>query len=181
MAKGKGKGSAWERKLSRIFTKWVSGQDKEEYYWRSPGSGAVATINVGNKAITGDIIPLKFEGAWFTDIWSIEAKNGYPAGSIDLHLKQNKNEIIKDFWDQACDDATKADKLPMLVYKKKGFPNPWVGFCPIANEKIKKHLKGLRFVHMCFGDDRPDLYFYNLNELFVENKLTPEIVKQEFN
>lgn len=50
-----------------------------------------------NADISGDIIALKPEAQFFTDFFSIEAKNGYPEGSLDKILKKNKDEIIEQF------------------------------------------------------------------------------------
>lgn len=179
MAKGKAKGSAWERELSRILTEWISGQKKELYFWRSLGSGAVATINLGNTAISGDIIPLKLEGAFFTDIFSLEAKNGYAGASFDTFLKSNKNEPLKKFWEQALRDSIQAKKLPLVIFKKKGMPNPWLGICNITFTKLEKYFNNIRYINLKWDDDLPNLYFMNLTD-FLE-KISPQVIKEEFN
>jgi hypothetical protein len=37
------------------------------------------------------------EGNFLTDIFVIEAKNGYPNYSLDKHLKYNKSDELKSF------------------------------------------------------------------------------------
>ena len=119
MAKGKGKGSLWERDIAKTLTKWLTGKEKPYVWWRMPGSGAIATISEENKELSGDIMPLRPEGAFLTDKFSIEAKTGYPSSSFHKHLKGVKNDEIRLFWEQCCGDANRASKLPMLIYKKK--------------------------------------------------------------
>ena len=164
-----GKGSAWERDISRFISKWMSGQDKELYCWRSPGSGAVATINLGNKAISGDLIPLKPEASKFFDIFSIECKNGYPGADPFKCITSSKGDDLRDFWIQACRDADKAEKLPMLIFKKKGVRgNPFVGVtfngaCRFMNMKQGMSLPNIA---LRFNDELPILYMFDLQSFF---------------
>ena len=129
--------------------------------------------------LPGDIYCVRDEGKFLTKIFSIEAKNGYPGASLDLHLKQNKNEIIKDFWDQACCDANNANKLPLVIFKKKGMPNPWLGICDRTFTKLKKYFINIRYINLRWDDELPDIYFMNLSD-FLEN-ISPNIIKEEFN
>jgi len=169
------KGGQWERDVSRFFTKWLTGQDKELYFWRSPGSGSVAQINMGNKAISGDIIALKQEATLLIDRYSIECKNGYKNASFDKHLKSNKSDPLKAFWIQCVDDAVKAEKLPLLIYKKLGMSTPWCGLSPEFYNQISKHLKDKRFIHLKWDIDYPDIYFYEFYDFW--RIITPEIIK----
>lgn len=175
MANSKVKGSKWERDVSRFLTEWLTGQKKELYFWRSPSSGAVATINVGNSAISGDIIALKPEAAWFTDLFSIECKNGYEESSFDKFLKENKSDPLVAFWEQACHDALSAEKRPMLIFRKKGF-QPIVGIDIYTERLLHKHLKGMRRVAICYGDELPDCCFYDLKKFF--EKLEVSVAKE---
>jgi len=176
MGKGKSKGSDWERKIARHLTKWLTGQQKELYFWRSPGSGSVSTINLGNSAISGDIIALKPEATFLIDKFSLEAKNGYKEASLDKHLRYNKSDPLKSFWIQACDDATKSNKLPMLIYKKLGLPTPWIGIESTFNDYVTSYMDGKRFVHIRWDTEYPDIYFYEFKEFF-EN-VTPDAIKE---
>ena len=45
MAKGNAKGSAWERDLCKIFSKWINGTEKPYVFWRGRGSGAMFSID----------------------------------------------------------------------------------------------------------------------------------------
>jgi hypothetical protein len=118
MAKGKGKGSSQERAIARKLTMWASGQEKDLWYWRSPSSGATFTANLDSKVMAGDIIALKPEASPLTNLFSIEIKCGYPNTDMFQFFKSKCKFNIEQFWKQCCNDAFKADKYPMLFYKK---------------------------------------------------------------
>lgn len=114
------KGGDFEREISKSLTKWLIGKEKPYYYWRMPGSGALATIHEENKNLSGDIRSLYKDADFLTDYWSIECKTGYPNTSFWQHFKHLKNFALKDFWQQCVHDAYNAKKHPMLIYRKKG-------------------------------------------------------------
>jgi len=174
MGKSK-KGGQWERDVSRYLTKWLTGQSKELFFWRSPSSGGMFTMIPENVTISGDIIALKPEADILCSKFSIELKNGYPDASLDKHLKYNKADPLKAFWIQACDDATKAKKLPILIYKKKGLPTPWIGIESIFNKHVMFDLKEKRCVHLRWEIDYPDIYFYEYKEFF--SIISPQKIK----
>jgi hypothetical protein len=128
---GKSKGSAFEREVSRYLTRWLSGQEKEYFFYRSPGSGGVATVIQENKEITGDIIAVKPEAKFFTDKFSVELKTGYEGAGFHKHLKGLKSNEIEEFWSQAVTDADRAEKYPMLIFKKMRC-SPVVAICDKA-------------------------------------------------
>ena len=172
MARGKGKGSAWERDISKTLTKWLTGTEKPYVFWRAPSSGAMATISEENKEISGDIIALRPEGAFLTDKFSIECKVGYPTSNFHKHLKGVKNDEIRSFWSQCCGDADRADKLPMLIYKKKQY-NALIGVS-VINDKLKE----IPSIIMTWGeyDDLPICHFFDLEEFL--NTITPDDVRE---
>ncbi len=177
MANGKLKGSSWEREIAKYFTLWLTGQSKEYYFWRTPASGGIATISPVNESLHGDIIPLKEESdKILCSKFVIEAKNGYPKTTLDNHLKNNKSDNLKDFWNQVVSSSIDSNKYPMLIYKKKGMTTPWLGITREIYNKLKKHIEELRFVHLKWNDGLPDTYFFSFYEFF--EKITPEIVKK---
>jgi hypothetical protein len=117
MAKnGKKIGSAFERDIARFLTYWVSGQKEKLHFWRSPGSGAVATISK-HMNVSGDIVGLTPEAELVTNTFSIELKKGYPDTNFFQYFKKCGFNI-EGFWKQCCNDATKSGKEPLLIYKK---------------------------------------------------------------
>jgi hypothetical protein len=175
------KGSAFERELARILTVWVQGTVNPVLFWRVPASGGMLTRNLLiGEAFSGDVIAVQPAGKWVTKIFSIEAKNGYPSASFDKHLKENKSDEIKGFWTQAKRDADVVDKIPLLIYRKKGM-SPWIGVTEVVKNLIDDKLQNtLRFVHLGWNkaDDLPDIYFFDMKNFF--ELLDPEDVKKHF-
>jgi hypothetical protein len=173
VANGKAKGSAFEREISKFLTTYMSGQEKDLWYWRSPGSGMMAKLS-NQKGMTGDILPLKEEAKALTNIWSIEAKNGYVTAEILNHLKSTKNEIIQTFWKQCVDDAIVGCKSGMLIFKRKGC-KPVVGIEGRVFDQIK-HLKLPKYVLIHYDNELPDLIFFDMEEFFTTIK--PEFLSK---
>ena len=171
MAKGKGKGSLWERDVAKLLTKWLTGEEKPYVWWRMPGSGAIATISEENKELSGDIMCLRPEGAFLTDKYSIECKVGYPTSSFHKHLKGVKNDEIRLFWEQCCNDADRASKLPMLIYKKKQY-NALIGVTMFNDALLE-----IPCLSMSWGEqyDLPICYLFDMEEFLTT--VTPEDIK----
>jgi len=171
------KGSNWERDVCKYLSKWIQGTEKPYCFWRGSGSGAVFTKNnlVGER-FAGDIYHVRDEGKFLTDKIVLECKSGYPKTTLDNHLKYNKADNIKDFWNQVITDSNRVNKFPMLIYKKKGMPTPWLGIDCNLYKKLKKHFENIRFIHIKWEVDLPDIYFFEYKEFF--NIITPDIIKK---
>lgn len=172
------KGSQWERDVCKFMSKWVTGQEKPYLFWRGHGSGAMFTNNANvGQAFSGDIYAVSEEGKFFTDLFSIECKNGYPKTSLDLHFKYNKSDDFKDFWTQTTNDAEKSSKFPLLIFKKKGLTVQWLCISQEVYSKFDKYLGNIRCIKIGWVD-LPDMYIFSMEEFF-EN-VTCEIFKREF-
>jgi len=114
------KGSSFEREISKDLSKWLTGQEKPYQYWRTPGSGSLCTIHNEDMGLSGDIRALTPEAKFLTDVFSIELKTGYPTTSFWQHFSDIKGFKLREFWEQTNRDAKKANKEPMLIYRKKG-------------------------------------------------------------
>jgi hypothetical protein len=174
MSNGKAKGSSFEREVAKLLTLWVSGQSKELYYWRSPGSGMMAKLS-NQKDMAGDIVPLKEEAKVLTNKFSIEIKTGYAEADLFKHLKQTKNEIVKSFWDQCIRDSRIANKYGILIFRKKG-NQPIIGI----EESVYKQLAGMDielslYILISYGNDLPNLVLMDLSEFL--NKVQPLHIK----
>jgi hypothetical protein len=179
MSNGKKTGSQFERDIARFLTVWLTGKDKPYCFWRTPASGGLATIDELNAGLSGDIRALVPEAEILTSVFSIELKTGYPKTSFWQHFKDIKNFPIEQFWEQCVRDATKANKRPMLIYRKKG-NQPIVGVSDITG-MLGLNVLGLlemQSISLTFTDIKtlPRLTFYNMNEFF--KVLTPEVLKE---
>lgn len=171
---GKAKGSAFEREVCKKLTIWVTGQEKPYVFWRSPSSGSVATIAQSSN-ISGDIISVKEDGNFFTDVFSIECKDGYPDAEIMKIFKNNKNDIIQEFWKQCITDARKANKQGMLIFKKKGFPiivgiEDGTKISKVMKDKISKNVT-------ISYDILPHIVFFEFDEFL--NSLDKKIIRRK--
>lgn len=172
--KGKKKSGKSERDIARFFTNWLTDQTRILYFWRSPGSGAVATVNLGNKALSGDLIALRPEAAFFTDLFSVEVKDGYDDTCLFQHLKENKSFNIKEFWEQCTRDAYDHDKLPLLLYKKLN------GIFTASFDEdgfflVKTQCRDLPSISMTWNNGLPPLFMFDMKKLF--DRVTPEDFK----
>lgn len=171
MVNGKSKGSEYERQICKYLTKWISGMEKPYIFWRSPSSGSLATLG-GSPDTSGDIIAIKDDGKWFTNIFSVELKNGYPDADFHKHFKDTKSNIIEDFWCQCITDAKLKNKKAMLIFKKKGL-NSIVGI----GEDVFNQLKSFpnKYIKIKFNDT-PSIIFFDFEKFFEINK--PDDIKK---
>jgi hypothetical protein len=168
------KGGDWERKVCKFLSVWLIGKERPYQYWRMPGSGSIGTIHEDCVDMTGDIRSLTEEARFLTDIFNIECKTGYKEASFDKHLKYNKIDYIKEHWEQCIKDSKKGNKYPMLIFRKKGFKNPWLGINEDVFLKLKNNLSNLRFIHLNWINITP-CYFFEFYQFFENIK--PDIVK----
>ncbi len=118
MARGKGKGSQFERDFSRDLSLWWTRGKRNDLFWRSAMSGGMSTVTgCANQA--GDIIAVSAEGSPVTEAICFELKCGYKACQPwDLIDGNNKKPIINDFIDQAKEAAKRAGAMWALVIKR---------------------------------------------------------------
>ena len=113
------KGGEFERWVCRMLTKWITGQEKPELFWRSATSGAKATMDArkGHKSkMGGDLVSIDAQGQWFMDCFSLECKDRHDYGNLDL-LFIDKGDFLK-WWNQCQGDAGRVNKVPMMIVKR---------------------------------------------------------------
>ena len=169
--KGKGKGSAWERDICKYLSKWIQGSEKPYLFWRQPLSGGLATISELNKDLSGDIRSISPKSEWWP--FSVEAKTGYPKTSFWQHFKDLKHFNIADFWIQCTDDAKKADKYPMLIYRKLR-QKPIIGINSTVDILLAPKLNNLCSIQMNWNN-LESIVFYSFKDFF--KTITPEDIK----
>ena len=171
----KSKGSELERDISKYITRYLTGNEKPYCVWRSPGSGSFQTIH-GDENMSGDLISVREESKWLLDKVSFELKSGYPDTSLDKYFKGNKNDTFEDFWIQCTRDATNANKLPILIYKKKGNKDIWLCIDDILYSRLKNELQPLRLMFLNWENKQSPMYIFEMKNFF--NTVTPEILKK---
>ncbi len=150
------KGGSNERDVAKFLTKWLTGNIKPYMFWRNDASGGLATIHEENVHLTGDIKHLHSDAKFFTDVFSIECKTGYPDTSFWQHFRETKFGI-EEFWDQALEDAKKAKKQPMLIYRKK-HRKRIVGINRYIQEKLNAKIWRLNNIVVCWSPKKVPKY-----------------------
>ena len=176
MSNGKAKGSGFERDVCRILTKWITGVEKPVIFWRSPASGGLGTIKTAEN-VSGDIIAIRPEAEWFTQVFSVECKTGYPNACLFKHLRNVKNDEIEQFWTQCITGAHEDNKSGMLIYKKKG-AQPIVGIEKYIYDQLVELTREMPVKHitLSYGNDLPDVILMDLQEFLT--KVKPDHIKK---
>lgn len=125
------KGSQFERDMCRLFSRWVSGGDRDDLFWRTSQSGGRATAcsrrgaALKTKGFYGDMALVGGSGhevgKLFADTVSVEFKRGYNRVSIQDLLdlpKRAATRTFESFIDQASADAAVSNRLWLLVWKR---------------------------------------------------------------
>jgi hypothetical protein len=119
---GKAKGADFERAICEKFSLWVSGGKRKDLYWRSAMSGGRATVRRGDVRQAGDICAVAAEGHYLTDTFYFELKH-YKKITLDC-LLWDKGELIT-LWKQTLVQAAKYNRVPVLLFRKNGWPVVW--------------------------------------------------------
>ena len=130
------KGAQFERQVARELSLWFSGGKRDDWFYRTSGSGARATVR-GKKGQTtlsghGDIGATCPEGQELMDRVCFELKRGYNGIDI-LDLLSGKHSFLVDFIDQAGDSARNAEKVSSggvlwaIIWKRDRKPSLLIG------------------------------------------------------
>lgn len=170
------KGGDFERNVSKFLTKWLTGKAKPYMFWRQDASGGIATVHIENSHMTGDICSVHPNSRFFISIFSIECKTGYPQTSFWQHFTNSKFGI-ENFWLQACEDASKANKHPMLIYRKKG-RRQVIGIDKYIQERLYKRLKELNHTVIVWGEGSAlkSCFLYDMVDFF--DKIKPDDIRR---
>jgi len=169
-----GKGGDFERVIAKTLTVWLTGKEKPYMYWRMPASGGLATIHSECGELSGDIRSLHKDADFLTDTFSIECKNGYPKADFWHLFKSVKNFDLRNFWEQCVNDAQRASKLPMLIYRKKG-KKIIIGIQEKDRSSLNLTCLPTLIINFCMGD-LPAAAFYDF-ESFWKNISIEDIKK----
>lgn len=126
MSKGARKGSGFERDLCKQFSLWWTGDERDDVFWRTSGSGGRASVR-GKRGVStytghGDMLAVDPIGEPLIRLCCFEFKRGYNAGldlsaivdamysrldlSAIVDTQRIRKNTISHFWEQA-EDARK--------------------------------------------------------------------------
>jgi hypothetical protein len=117
-----GKGSAFERDISKTLSLWWTNGKRDDVFWRTTSSGARATQRKRTKGLAtfgqnGDIQAIDPIGQPLIDLISIEIKRGYSRDTLQeiLDKRLAKPCIYEEWFKQASDNQT---LFWMLIVKR---------------------------------------------------------------
>lgn len=121
---GHDKGAGFERDMCRFLSNWISGGQRDDIFWRSAGSGGLATQAAKKGKIkefsSSDIAPTHKLAYDLLEIFTIECKF-----YADMHLQDlpyDRVSNIATFWKQAKSDAQRVNKEPLMLAKQNRRP-----------------------------------------------------------
>jgi hypothetical protein len=85
---------------------------------------------------------------------------------------------LKCFWLQVYNQSyNECKKHPILIYKKKGYKEPWVGVSSILFKILFNHLSNLSYVCTYWSDEQIDVTFFNMKDFFTA--VTPQVIEEK--
>lgn len=117
-----GKGQENERELCKIFSRWWTEGERDDIFWRTPGSGARASVRTrlgkNPQQGFGDMLAEDPSGQVLVDCCFFEFKKGYPGISlIDCIASRQRKPILIQFLEKLEEEAKEAGKWPVLVFQ----------------------------------------------------------------
>ena len=164
-----GKGSSFERHVSKKLSLWVTKNESDNVFWRSITSGARATMRRRfNKSTVneqfGDITSTDSSSKFFTDTLCIECKAD---GKVDLWDFAKKNIVspnMYQFWNTIKEEAKFTNKYPILIIK----PN-YKSVILVIGESLQQILDTNSFMELTpifkFYEDTEDIFIYDFETI----------------
>ena len=122
--KGHAKGGAFERKISKRLSFWVTGKPDDVIFWRTASSGGRATQSlksgIKQDSQVGDIGTIHPDGVWFQKHFIIECKS-YKNLELVAFLFKNGG-ILKGFWEKLHKESQTYERIPLLIGKQNFIP-----------------------------------------------------------
>lgn len=117
-----GKGSEFEREICRTLSMWWSNGKRDDLFWRSAGSGAMAKTRSKKGKTTsgqyGDIQATDVEGKDLLKVFTIELKRGYNADNFLNMLDKPSNAAMQGwekFYQQVKKDFKNAKSRTWII------------------------------------------------------------------
>lgn len=123
----KAKGNAFETKIAKQLSSWITFGQRFDVLDRSPSSGAKATNNrlKSNTLFVsqaGDIIATEDVGYKLTKVFMIECKHVADLNLEGLIYGTSKKTGIAFHWSKLCEDCILYEKEPMLIARQNNRP-----------------------------------------------------------
>ena len=166
--KSKAKGSAFERKVCKLLSLWVSDGIRDDLYWRSAMSGGRASVRFkkgGQKSTNqaGDLTAIDPLGKSLLDVFCIECKTYKSLHFKSLLFLKPKDQSFVSFWKQTTTTAHQHDRLPMLIAKQKSNVETLICIDPKGLQQLNSRNKGY-FMSDYLYSDKLKMYIFILED-----------------
>ena len=160
----KGKGSAFEREISKLLGLWWTEGERDDVIWRTQNSGGRATVRrkVG-KTTAGQSSDLTFTDPIAKPLFdhcTIECKRGYKWSLLDLvdKPKQSASQMMEKWIDQVEKDreasfvswaliiAKRDKRLPVIIIPNELFNRIWDYYGKRPKIRLRFGCRGVRWV-----------------------------------
>lgn len=122
--RGKAKGSAFEREISKRLSLWWTAGESSQVFWRN--SGFLSRAGDRKEHQFGDVHAIDERGKWLVENVSIELKFYKDLRILDIVDKPGKEHVmLLKHWAQCKRDAVASNREPMLI-AKRNFAEPFV-------------------------------------------------------
>lgn len=163
------KGSQFERDTCRVLSLWYSHGKRDDYFWRTAGSGARATVRMKQGKMTsdsaGDICALHPSAKELTKVCIFELKRGYSqknrsAGisilTIVDKLQKEKEPVLLQ-WFKKLDKEMRQHKrkFGFIIFKRDR-----KNICIAFTEKTFVHLESRNVKKYCWPPFGPTATIY---------------------
>jgi hypothetical protein len=175
--KGRGmrKGSPFERFICKKLSLWWTGDERDDVFWRTSGSGARAKARNKTGKSTfgqcGDVQATDPIGQPLIDLCTIEIKRGYNKAIINDFIDSKKKPELRVFIEQAITDCTirdddsewillvKRDRKDTVLFTSLYFTKCWplpvnklLPKFPVIRMRVKIKRRWINVVAMRFDD-----------------------------
>lgn len=138
-----GKGSAFEREFCRLLSRWWTGGERDDCFWRTSNSGGRATVRgrkgQGTAGQYGDIAATDDCGAPLLKVFAFELKRGYNRATLHDLLdrpKRAKTQSYEAWIAQARRSAEQAGSLDWMIVHKRDLREPLCVLGPTAAHRL---------------------------------------------
>ncbi len=150
------KGSGFEREVCKLLSRWWTNGKRDDVFWRTAGSGAMAkTRSKRNKKTfgqCGDVQATDPIGQPLINVCSIELKRGYSRNTFSDLIEKPDNaaeQAYEKFFNQAVEDHKNAESLSWMLIAKRDRKQPLV-FIPQKFYKLLTEQNVPLFMAPCF-------------------------------
>lgn len=126
MVNSKAKGAAFERRICKQLSLWISDGMRDDLLWRSAMSGGRATLQVKNLPNKkrynqcGDISAISREGQDFLEVFFVDCKF-LNSLKIDAWIYGSEG-CLPNMWDKVLLEAKTHNRVPLVVAKQNNKP-----------------------------------------------------------